>query len=47
MRKIIALTLLLIGLLILAESCSVQHHKPKRPCRGGNWNGNLMNTRIW
>lgn len=46
MKKIIALTLLLIGLLVLTESCST-HRKPGRPCKGGNWSGNMMNKRIW
>jgi len=43
MKKIIALTLLLIGLLMLTESCST--HKPR--CKSKVWrSGNNFNHRI-
>ena len=44
MRKIIALLVLLIGLLILTESCST-HRKPH--CKSKSWrSGNNFNHRI-
>jgi len=51
MKKIITLLALLIGLLMLTQSCSsrryYRHHKPKQACKGGDWGGNLMEKRIW
>jgi hypothetical protein len=51
MKKTIILSVALIGLLMLTESCSsrryYKHHKPKQACRGGDWGGNLMEKRIW